>query len=296
MDKVRTIAPILFNAPQRDGRDVEVLTIEDLRGRMPAALQHKSQRADFFRLLGVTEGETVPVVDFVEQRSMQRQWVLVRPGQVFRYDLSTDWTGWLLVFRPEALRAVTGPTTVADQALQSRLSDVPAQHSLSPAQHDWMLSSFEQMRRIDEEFSDSGMHKELLRLQLRMTLWRLVLWHSKLEQSQRVKSRAREGYSRFVKLLEDRFTKDHQVAQYAQALGMSEKTLGRICLANTGLSPKTLVKQRLALEARRLLVHTSMSVQSMALELGFVDTSHFAKFFRREVGLSARAFRRSHGS
>lgn len=45
-----------------------------------------------------------------------------------------------------------------------------------------------------------------------------------------------------------------------------------------------MIATRIALEAKRLLVHTSLTVALIADELGFDDPSNFVKFFRREVG------------
>lgn len=72
---------------------------------------------------------------------------------------------------------------------------------------------------------------------------------------------------------------------------MSEKTLSRVCLNLNGLPAKTLINQRLILEAKRLLAHTSMSVQAIGLELGFDESTNFVKFFRRETGTTPLAFR-----
>jgi AraC family transcriptional regulator len=44
--------------------------------------------------------------------------------------------------------------------------------------------------------------------------------------------------------------------------------------------------------ARRLLRETKKSVVDIALEVGYVDPSYFAKLFRRENGLSPSDYRR----
>ncbi|MBV5345054.1 MAG: AraC family transcriptional regulator, partial [Rhodoferax sp.] len=56
------------------------------------------------------------------------------------------------------------------------------------------------------------------------------------------------------------FATQHQVQHYARALGMSEKTLSRVCVTATGLPAKAAINQRLVLEAKRLLAHTSRAV------------------------------------
>jgi AraC-like DNA-binding protein len=47
----------------------------------------------------------------------------------------------------------------------------------------------------------------------------------------------------------------------------------------------------LPLEAKRLLVHTSLPVSVIANRLGFDEPTNFVKFFRREVQKSPGEFR-----
>lgn len=61
-----------------------------------------------------------------------------------------------------------------------------------------------------------------------------------------------------------------------------------------GQSAKSWITQRVCLEAKRLVAHTSLSAQSIGNELGYDDASNFVKFFRREAGLTPLAFRRDH--
>ena len=80
---------------------------------------------------------------------------------------------------------------------------------------------------------------------------------------------------------------------YAGALGMSDKTLSRVCWAAFGVPAKTAINQRLVLEAKRLLAHTSMAVQTIGRELGFEEATNFVKFFRKETEMPPLVFRAS---
>lgn len=51
---------------------------------------------------------------------------------------------------------------------------------------------------------------------------------------------------------------------------------------------------RLVLEAKRLLVHTTDPVGVIARQLGFAEPTNFVKFFRRETGTTPGAFRTRH--
>jgi AraC family transcriptional regulator, transcriptional activator of pobA len=51
------------------------------------------------------------------------------------------------------------------------------------------------------------------------------------------------------------------------------------------------VAQRTQLEAKRLLVHSEMSISEIAYALGYEDPSYFARSFRREAGKAPGSFR-----
>ena len=52
------------------------------------------------------------------------------------------------------------------------------------------------------------------------------------------------------------------------------------------------VSRRVALEAKRLLVHTALPVTTIAAKVGFSEPTNFVKFFKREAGMSPGDFRR----
>jgi AraC-like DNA-binding protein len=45
------------------------------------------------------------------------------------------------------------------------------------------------------------------------------------------------------------------------------------------------------LEAKRLLAHSTASVAAVAHQLGFSEATNFVKFFRRNAGVTPKAFR-----
>ena len=100
-----------------------------------------------------------------------------------------------------------------------------------------------------------------------------------------------DRFRKFRQLLERSFAGWHTVAPYANALGCTERTLARLTSSAAGLSAKALIADRITLEAKRLLAHTSLPVSTIGDQLGFDDASNFTKFFRREAGRTPLEFR-----
>jgi len=291
MKKKLDITSVGFNPPTDTRLAVEVMTIADLRKRAPPEHFEKLQRADFYRLIGVLEGHTSPMVDFSTYAAQSGDWLLVRPGQVFRYDFSERWAGWLLVFRADSLSA-TGHSRLGDDFdLLRRVEDLACHRSLESEQHDWMVRCLQQMQYDGALKQDVALRNELLRLALSSSLLRLLLWHSPATGLAVDHAVKHANFRRYRKLLDADFATQHQVQYYANALGMSDKTLSRVCLAATGVSAKVLINQRLLLESKRLLAHTILPVQTIGRDLGFEEATNFVKFFRKEAGMRPLAFR-----
>ena len=51
------------------------------------------------------------------------------------------------------------------------------------------------------------------------------------------------------------------------------------------------IAARIVLEAKRMLAHTGLPVGTIAQTLGFEETTHFSKFFKRVADLTLGEFR-----
>lgn len=95
----------------------------------------------------------------------------------------------------------------------------------------------------------------------------------------------------FHQVLEQQFQTKRQVKQYADQLAISTKYLNDLCKKATGKTASELIEDRVVLEAKKQLIHTSRNISEIAFELNFQDPSHFAKFFSRCSGMSPTQYR-----
>jgi AraC family transcriptional activator of pobA len=96
---------------------------------------------------------------------------------------------------------------------------------------------------------------------------------------------------RFRQLVEAHFRQHWPVADYAEALGISDDRLHALTSRAAGLPPKEILQRRLLLEAKRHLLYTPMSVKEIAYDLGFADAAYFSRFFARRAGRAPSAYR-----
>ncbi len=95
----------------------------------------------------------------------------------------------------------------------------------------------------------------------------------------------------FKALVERNFARWHKVSDYTSEIPVSSKHLSEVVKSLTGTTAKTLIQDRITLEAKRLLLHTNLTVKEIAYELGFEEPLHFSGFFKKQTGTSPTDFR-----
>lgn len=95
----------------------------------------------------------------------------------------------------------------------------------------------------------------------------------------------------FNEALENNYTTVKSPAAYAEKLNISTTYLNECVKNTTGHSVSHQIRQRVILEARRLLYHSGKSVKEIATALGYDDYPYFSRLFTKVTGTSALAFR-----
>lgn len=83
------------------------------------------------------------------------------------------------------------------------------------------------------------------------------------------------------------------LSDVARAVGRSPSHVTALVRRETGMTVLEWLTERRMAEARRRLRDTDEDVAIVAERVGYLDPAYFARLFRREHGVSARAFRRA---
>ncbi|MBX7162743.1 MAG: helix-turn-helix domain-containing protein [Saprospiraceae bacterium] len=98
----------------------------------------------------------------------------------------------------------------------------------------------------------------------------------------------------FRDLLETNYTKLKSVNDYAKIICISEKRLGQATSKVLGKTPKEIINDRILLEAKRLLVHTNLSIKEIGQDLGFEDPAYFVRYFKKNTETTPVEFRETY--
>ena len=245
--------------------------------------QPAPRRLPYHLLALTTAGHGTVEVDFVAQTCRPGTLLWIRPGQAVRFGGQAGLDAALVSWQRNLLL----PDDVAGLAIDD--PGGPARWQLAGEDEDAMISEFAQLA-VDCGRHDSGpVCAALLRHQLAVLLLRVALLAT--ADPAQVTTAETRTFQRFRRLLEEGHPHSRRVEDYAARLGCSVRTLTRASLAVTARTAKQVVDDRVALEARRLLACTSLSVAEIGRRLGFPEPTNFGRFFHREVGVSPGAFR-----
>lgn len=291
------IKRIPYDPPTSHRLDIEVLTLSEFRTRVTPDHLRDPQRMEFHLIIFFTAGRCTHMVDFESYACTAGSVLVLRPGQVQRFDTRRlDWQGWMVLFRPELLYQGSSPASRDEQDVLQQLEELPAHQELPATLASAATEAIQRMALDVGWIADKTRLQPLLRFQLLALLTRLHLAQPTNAVRMSGAARELERFRRFRRRVEQEFRRWHHVSDYASQLGCSEKSLSRTTLAVVGITAKQYLVQRIALEAKRLLVHTGRPVANIADELGFDEATNFVKFFRREVGDSPARFRDAYGS
>lgn len=203
----------------------------------------------------------------------------------FRFSSDTD--GLVITVLSHRLEAIVAP--LAGHPLFTGAQIIPVDRSKADG-----ANMLETAARLAAEIEAYTSGKTMLMEGYLKVVYALLARLSAGEEREALpQGRKEQIVERFLALLYREMRREHSVAFYAKALGISEAHLNRVCKSVAGLSSQTLIASRLIEEAKRQLIFTASSVQAIALGLGFSDAAYFNRFFRRHTANSPQAWRRA---
>jgi len=147
---------------------------------------------------------------------------------------------------------------------------------------------------LEEEFETHDLVQgEMLRVLLKRLLIKSVRLLKKTIVDPSLEQPKVDIIRQFNLLVEANFKERHKVAEYADLLNKSPKTLSNLFAKYNNKTPLQVINDRIVLEAKKLLLQSQKSSKEIAYSLGFSEASHFSKFFKNQSGVSPIHFKKN---
>ena len=236
---------------------------------------------EFYQIIWFRRGHGSHMVDFVNYPVSDNTIFFVAPGQIHAFDSTDTFEGVIIHFNASFMADEESSESVFLKYDVFNAYDSLPYYKVSGEEEGRLMQLVNEMNR---EYSLTGAfaHKEYMQYLLRLFLIRVQRGgERKAKPKLYVTSVANRTFVLFRKLLEEHFRTMHTVQEYADLLNISARTLTKYVRMSAHCSPLQIVNDRIVLEARRQLQHSTLSVKEIGYSLGFEDPSYFVKFFKR---------------
>jgi AraC family transcriptional activator of pobA len=287
---VRSEIPVFSLYGEAGAVAPEFIHVEDIRSRSEGYRWEISEHRHhgLFQVLLLSQGAAEVTLERRQHQAQAPCAIALPSGVTHAFRFAEGTKGYVLTIEESTLARAPGgsaahPAALLDAAVLIDLSAAP-----DKAQR--LAALFEQ---IALEFHEGGAATGNVLQWLTSAALTIVL-RLNADAARAGGGAARDiaAFHRFRALVEAHLADHWSAPRYAEALGMSESRLNRVCRAAAGKSALEVVQDRLTLEARRRLIHVAGPVSSLAYELGFEDPAYFWRFFKRRTGMTPREFRK----
>ena len=245
-------------------------------------LINEAHKHDFYMLLIVGHGSGTHSIDFENYVVSDFTVFFLAPGQAHEWNLAPETTGYQILFAPEFL---------------------PGGHPDTPF---FKPKSFPFLKITEKNFSEVSAELILIETEIERNLtYSEVVIQSRLhiilallkrwyDETYPVGSTEKNGrlIQSFLALLETHYNQDSSVAFYAEKLHVTASYLNNVCKKESGLTAGEQIRDRILLEAKRMLKLTNDDIKEIAYALGFNDTSYFSRFFKKYTDQTPLTFRK----
>lgn len=268
--------------------EFEILDLSE-RLQSKGAMMTIPHRAQFYHILWIEKGQGIHYVDFKPINIEDQTLIFVPSNSVNSYDANLSYEGKAIIFTDkffcknnEDLQYLRGSPLFSDLYDLAKIK-VNQESSDLMSLIDAMQTEFD--REVDpSQYSilRNLVHIFLLKSEREMHTQGFVKLPASIHLDQLIF---------FKELLEQNFHQYKSVQKYASDLNISEKQLHKACKTLLDKTPKQIIDERVLLEAKRSLAHSTQSIKEIAYDLGYVEPTNFIKYFRKHTHTTPSEFR-----
>ena len=273
---------------ENSGHQVVVHELKDLLTE-EEFIPSKPHRHTYYQILFVEKGSGIHKVDFNKTEINAPVIYFLSPGQV--HDLvfeRKETEGYMINFDGEFFdKFLTKSNGLDGLPFFGYRKSINSFH-IETEKVQELKNIFKKINSLFE--AKSKMHVEFIRIYLLELFYTVMSGTEENTENINITNQKSIIY-RFEKLVEQNYTTEHYPKFYADKLAITANYLNFICKNFSGKKAGEIIRDRVILEAKRLLVNSEFSISQIAFQLGFDDNSYFTKFFKTFSGNSPSEFR-----
>jgi AraC family transcriptional regulator, transcriptional activator of pobA len=280
--------------PLAQDTELTVHPLKGLHGDKP--MQSPLFRTNYYAFLLITKGKGKYMIDQQVFDLEKYSFYFTNPGHLKSFQMEELIEGYMLTFSEKFVKQHFAgdffqlfPFLVHESTPMMRLNEQNSEE---------VALIFEQMLK---EYNGTSYYKNaILTHQLSILLFKtkeLLLTH---KASIKPPNRSAALVSEFKNLLNENFKqlaihkvdKICSIKEFAHQMNIHPNYLTNVVKEETGKSATDWIQERTLAEAQMLLQNGN-TVSEVTYALGFADATHFAKFFKKQTGISPSSFKKT---
>ncbi len=251
---------------------------------------HFPHRHDFYQLILFTEGGGSHSIDFQSFKIIPFHMYFLSANQVHGWHFEGNMDGYVVNFSDHFFQSFLLKSDYLEQFpffFSGNVADSVMQ--IGEDQQPEVVGILEKI--LSENDSDHKFRYDTIRVLI------LQLFYAIGNLSISDKENVKESYNTtlmrsFETMIEKNYLTLRLPKQYAELLYITPNHLNALCNDIKGISAGDMIRNRVILEAKRLLINLNMTVTEVAYALNFDDNSYFCKFFKKQEGVTPEVFRK----
>lgn len=284
---VYNICNLAENNALNNTSEILVEKLDSYIGKHYDRLSHP-HRHSFYHIVLFTQGEGKHTIDFKTFPVKAAQVYCMVPGQVHSWLFKNSVEGYVINFSETYFKSFLLNAHYLDRFPFFSGSCDDGVIQLNTAYTSLALTLFGEMEQMVQE---EAVQEDLIKV----LLLRLLLLLEKASENKvpaAVPKQKMLVLKTFKNLIEKNYRELRLPGEYASLMYITPHHLNALCRDLTGKSAGEMIRDRVLLEARRLLINVQMSAAQIAAVLNFKDASYFTRFFKKNTGLTPFEFRK----
>ena len=264
--------------------EVLIIPIAQLFNRIDV---NKHWRNRFYSLFLFKEAGGSLIIDDQIYDLKKDRLVFLNYNQVYYFNPSSPPEGFAILFTKSFYNHVyTGNKLIRSDTAMAKMPHVIDLNASS------MAEFWQQFYIIRKEYGRNRLFTaEIICMQLKILILKCIRASKMVKERSLPADHKKEIVTKFSDLVNQFYKELKTTAPYAEKLNLSPNYLNTLIKQHLAISAGKFIKNRVILEAERLLLHTSLTVTEISYELGFTDNSHFGKYFKSATNKSPKIFR-----
>lgn len=269
-------------------QEFEIVDIAELYKEFKENLT-TTHRTGFYHIIWFEKGNPTHLVDFNPIKIKPNTILFLNKNTVQRFDHKTKFEGKAILFTDSFFCKTESDTKILRNSIL--FNDL---FSISQFQINKQGNIFSDI--LQSMASELQKPKDNYQSDILQNLLHNFLLYSERERRKQdfteiKKSADLDFVMLFKDLLEINFKNQKQVNFYAKEIIITEKRLNQATSKVFGKTPKEIIDDRIILEAKRILAHTSNNIKEIGYELGFEEPTNFIKYFKKHSLVTPVEFR-----